>query len=82
MCIASSRCMIAELRKSGWDSIHELSSVVCVAATFTRLVDSMSTLLGRGRDNSNHQFGCSSEDMEIHGWVYGFPQRGLDMVKQ
>ena len=45
-----------------------------VAVAFTRFVDSMGALLGRVGENSTHQFGCSSEDMRIHGWDFGFSQ--------
>ena len=37
-----------------------------VAVAFTRLVDSMSSWLGCGKDSSTHQFRCISEEMEIH----------------
>ena len=45
-----------------------------LAVAFARLVDSMSALLGCERSNSTHQFGCSSEDMEIHRLDFGFTQ--------
>ena len=45
-----------------------------VATTFTRLVDSVSALLGRRRISSTHQFGCSSKDKEIHGLDFGITQ--------
>ena len=42
-----------------------------VAVAFTRLVDGMSVLLERERNSGTHQFGCSSEDMEIHILDFG-----------
>ena len=34
----------------------------------------MSALFGRGGNSSTHQFGCSGEDMGIHGLDFGFPK--------
>ena len=45
-----------------------------VAVAFTRLIDGMSVLLECGRNNSTHQFGCNSEDKEIHGLDFGITQ--------
>lgn len=47
--------------------VIECCKSVSVAVAFTRLVDGVSALLGRRKNSSTHQFGCSSDDMEIDG---------------
>ena len=42
-----------------------------VAVAFTRLLDSVSASLGRGKDSSTYRFGYRSEDMEIHILDFG-----------
>ena len=53
-----------------------------VVAAFTRLVDSVSALLGRGKNSSTHQFRCSSEEMEIHGLDFGISQTDETWLSQ